>query len=46
MMIKWDSLCGWILGVVVVVIIGKVWIVSWMDWWEVLWVVVKGQIGL
>ena len=46
MKIQWDSLCGWILGVGTAVIIGKYYIVPWMDWWEVLWVVVKGQVGM
>ena len=46
MKIHWDSLCGWLLGVGVACIIGKYWIVSWMDWWEVVIVLVRGQVGL
>ena len=46
MKIHWDSLCGWALAVVFVCIIGKIYIVPCMEWWEVLWVVVKGQVGM
>ena len=46
MKIHWDSLCGWSLGIITACAIGKLWIVPWMDWLEVLWVVVKGQVGL
>ena len=46
MKIHWDSLCGWTLGILTAVIIGKYYMVSWMDWWQVLWAIVKGQVGL
>ena len=46
MKIHWDSFCGWALAVVFVCIIGKIYIVPYMEWWEVLWVVVKGQVGM
>ena len=46
MKIHWDSLLGWLLGIGVAVIIGKCYIVSWMDWWQVLWAVVRSQVGL
>jgi len=46
MKIKWDSLCGFLLGIITAVIIGKIYIVPWMDWLEVLWIVLKGQVGM
>ena len=40
-----DYIIGTVLGVVVVIIVGKLWLVPDMTVWEILKVVVKGQVG-
>jgi len=46
MRIEWDSMSGWLCAIILSWIIGKIWIVPWMGWWEVLWIVIRGQVGL
>ena len=45
MKINWDKLCGWSLGVVFVMVVGKCWIVPDMSIWEILRIIVENQIG-
>ena len=45
MKVRLDENIGFLAGVIVVVVIGKCWIVPWMGWWEVFVVVVRGFVG-
>jgi len=45
MKIHWDSVAGWILGYVFVMIVGKLWLAPWMSWYDLLKFIVKSQIG-
>ena len=46
MKILWDMTAGWYVGIVVASVIAKNWIVPWMDWWDVLWVIVRSNMWL
>ena len=46
MKIEKEAVVGWTLGFATAWIVGKIWIVPQIDWWEVLWIVVKGQVGM
>ena len=45
MKIRFDESMGFLAGIFTACIIGKYYIVPWMGWWEVLWIVLKGQVG-
>jgi hypothetical protein len=43
--IRLDETLGAWAGIVVAVVVGKLWIVPWMGWWEVVKVVVGRLVG-
>jgi hypothetical protein len=45
MNINWDRLAGRTLGVIFVVVMAKVWLAPDMSIWEILKIIVKGEIG-
>ena len=45
MRIKWDSVAGWILGLVFCLVVGKCWLVTDMTVVEILKVIVESQVG-
>ena len=40
-----DYIIGTVLGIIFVVIVGKLWLVPWMSVWDILKVIVRSQVG-